>query len=94
MRSKSSGPSRQHPGPSSSPYWPIKGPFFPLLLAPLPFAGLHHWAGNGREFTEVARLFAIDFALLAPDITGFRDAPAPAAGYSAAADDLAHSMGG
>ncbi|WBA40954.1 alpha/beta fold hydrolase [Hymenobacter canadensis] len=58
---------------------------------PLTFLYLHYWAGSGRAFQAVAERLAPDYAVLAPDLGGFGDAPAPAGGYTvdAYADEVA-----
>jgi pimeloyl-ACP methyl ester carboxylesterase len=57
----------------------------------LTFVCLHYWAGSGQEWEGIAKLLAPDFAVLAPDLGGFGEAPAPATGYTvdAYADQLA-----
>ncbi|MBO0359423.1 alpha/beta hydrolase [Hymenobacter sp. BT186] len=50
--------------------------------ASLTFVCLHYWAGSGREWEAVSKLLAPDFAVLAPDLGGFGEAPAPAGGYT------------
>jgi pimeloyl-ACP methyl ester carboxylesterase len=59
--------------------------------SPLTFLYLHCWAGAGRAFQAVAERLAPDYAVLAPDLGGFGEAPAPAAGYTvdAYADEVA-----
>lgn len=59
--------------------------------SPLTFVYLHYWAGSGRAFQAVAALLEPDYAVLAPDLGGFGEAPAPAGGYSvdAYADEVA-----
>jgi pimeloyl-ACP methyl ester carboxylesterase len=50
--------------------------------SPLTFVYLHYWAGSGRAFQAVASLLGPDYAVLAPDLGGFGEAPAPTGGYS------------
>lgn len=50
--------------------------------SPLTLVCLHYWAGSGREWEAVATLLTPEFAVLAPDLGGFGDAPAPPGGYS------------
>ncbi|UOG75079.1 alpha/beta hydrolase [Hymenobacter tibetensis] len=59
--------------------------------ASLTFVCLHYWAGSGREWQAVAAFLAPDYAVLAPDLGGFGEAPAPVGGYSveAYADQVA-----
>ncbi|AHJ99625.1 alpha/beta fold hydrolase [Hymenobacter swuensis] len=49
---------------------------------PLTFIGLHYWAGSGRAFDAVAGLLSSDYPLLAPDLGGFGNAPAPPGGFT------------
>ena len=53
--------------------------------ARLTFVCLHYWAGSGRAWQALARRLAPEYAVLAPDLGGFGEAPAPAGGYSVAA---------
>ena len=57
----------------------------------LTFVYLHYWAGSGRAFQAVAALLEPEYAVLAPDLGGFGDAPVSAGGYSvdAYADEVA-----
>ena len=53
---------------------------------PLPVLALHYWAGAGREFDALPPLLPPGTALLAPDLPGFGQAPAPVGfDYSVAA---------
>ena len=60
-------------------------------VAPLTFVCLHYWAGSGKEWQAVAELLAPNYRLLAPDLGGFGDAPAPTGGFTvdAYADEVA-----
>lgn len=57
----------------------------PTSSTPLTFVYLHYWAGSGREWQAVAEQLAPLYAMLAPDLGGFGEAPAPTGGYSVAA---------
>lgn len=52
----------------------------------LTFVYLHYWAGSGQAFQAVAELLTPDYAVLAPDLSGFGEAAAPAgSSYTVAA---------
>ncbi|MBC8083089.1 MAG: alpha/beta hydrolase [Hymenobacter sp.] len=57
---------------------------FPDALNSVPpvFVCLHYWAGAGREWQAVATLLRPEYAVLAPDLGGFGDAPVTEGGYS------------
>ncbi len=64
----------------------VKGVFplqLPSCFMPHTILALHYWAGTGREFDAVRPLLPPGLTLLAPDLPGFGQQPAPAGfGYS------------
>ena len=54
----------------------------------LTYLALHYWAGAGHEYNQLRALLPAGSSLLAPDLPGFGDEPAPA-GFDYSVDSYA-----
>ncbi|WP_035565944.1 alpha/beta fold hydrolase [Caballeronia sordidicola] len=58
----------------------------------LPVVFLHYWGGSSRTWDDVIAALPVEYRTVAPDLRGWGDSDAPAAGYALAdfADDAQH----
>ncbi|MFK4446994.1 pimeloyl-ACP methyl ester carboxylesterase/quinol monooxygenase YgiN [Caballeronia udeis] len=60
----------------------------------LPVVFLHYWGGSSRTWDDVIAALPAGYRTIAPDLRGWGDSDAPAAGYALAdfADDVQHML--